>query len=136
MDHHRFQGVDGLDGDIPTYLEARLLNNTLGKLFFCTFQILFYAIRPKLALPQPPRSYKIPTSPLGRLFSWFGLNWSMQVAFVAAVLYAWGPVSLFYLLLSVFLGGSLHPMAGHYIAEHYVTVLGQETYSYYGPLNM
>lgn len=134
MDHHRFQGVDGIDGDLPTQLEGYLLNNVFGKLLFCSFQILFYAIRPKLA--ATPRTYRMPSTPFQWIFSWYTLNYTIQLTTMALVIIYFGWMSMAYLVASVILGGGLHPMAGHFLAEHYVVKEGQETYSYYGALNL
>lgn len=87
--------------------------------------------------------------PLTRIHA---LNIAAQLGFDAILLRACGPRALAYLILSSFLAGSLHPCAGHFIAEHYVFQHSQapndddddaegvanvpETYSYYGPLNL
>ncbi|KAK3365699.1 fatty acid desaturase-domain-containing protein [Lasiosphaeria ovina] len=140
LTHHKSLGVDGLDADLPTRFEALFLDSILGKAFFCTFQIFFYALRPMMV-------YRIP-------FTWVhGLNVAVQIGFDYAILALlpgyFSANSLLYLLLSSFLAGSLHPTAGHFIAEHYVyeTVTPTardptnkipipETFSYYGPLNL
>ncbi|KAL2059119.1 hypothetical protein ABVK25_000411 [Lepraria finkii] len=136
LTHHKSLGVDGLDTDLPTPLEAIFLDSILGKAFFCTFQILFYALRPMMV-------YKLPLTQI-HLF-----NIIAQIAFNTLLVRYAGVKALAYLIMSSFLAGSLHPCAGHFIAEHYVfeqisriakdsgnLVPVPETFSYYGPLNM
>lgn len=136
LTHHKSLGVDGLDTDLPTSLEALFLDSVLGKAFFCTFQILFYAIRPMMV-------YQLPLTPI-HIF-----NIVVQVSLDLLLVRFAGVTSLAYLIMSSFLAGSLHPCAGHFIAEHYVfekppksarDVSGitpvPETFSYYGPLNI
>lgn len=48
------------------------------------------------------------------------VNLALVLGFDAAVLYCTGVKALAYLLLGTLLGGGLHPMAGHLIAEHYM----------------
>ena len=60
-----------------------------------------------------------------------------QLIFDYVLVTTCGKNALIYLLMSSFWAGSLHPLAGHFIAEHYVwDGLQQETYSYYGCLNV
>lgn len=135
LTHHKSLGVDGLDTDLPTALEAVFLDSIFGKAFFCTFQILFYAIRPMTVFPVP--------------FTWVSAtNLVVQFSFDYVIVSTMGKQAMLYFLLSSFLAGSLHPLAGHFIAEHYVyeTITPTqkdpnnrlplpETASYYGPLN-
>lgn len=65
------------------------------------------------------------------------INVFAQIAFNYIVVKCFGWYPLAYLIMSSFFAGSLHPMAGHFIAEHYLwDGLEQETYSYYGWLNI
>merc|ERR1712054_101526 len=64
------------------------------------------------------------------------LNWVLAPAYDALLFHVAGRGALGYLLISTFLAGSIHPTAGHFLAEHYVVEGNFETYSYYGWLNM
>ncbi len=121
-EHHKNQGVDGIDTDVPTEFEARWFSGPIGKLFFMFNQTWFYAFRPLVMREQA-------------LTSWHILNAVVQITFISSTVYfiGWGPV--FYLLACAHLAGSLHPIAAHFIAEHYTFAGNVETASYYGPLN-
>lgn len=123
-EHHRFFGEDGMDTDLPSKLELVVLHSTAGKLFFVTFQIFFYALRPGLVRHLPPTR-------------WLALNILVQLTFDWLVVTHWGWHAMLYFLISSHMAGSLHPLAGHFIGEHFLfDGLDQETWSYYGPLNI
>ncbi|KAJ0412291.1 hypothetical protein ATCC90586_009481 [Pythium insidiosum] len=122
MEHHRYQGEEGVDVDLPTQLEGKIFNNTFAKLFFVCFQVLFYSLRPLYVNPKKPTIWEFYNLVACAIYNIF------------IYVYA-GPWGLAYLLISTLLGAGLHPVAAHFIAEHYVFILGYETYSYYGILN-
>ncbi|AET38359.1 sphingolipid delta(4)-desaturase family protein Ecym_2648 [Eremothecium cymbalariae DBVPG len=105
--HHKFLGDEVYDTDIPTKLEAVFLSNILGKAFFATFQILFYALRPMFVTSIPFTQIHL-------------LNVAYQLLFNTIWISNFGWYSFFYFIMSSFLAGSLHPCSGHFIAEHYV----------------
>ena len=84
MEHHRFQGDDVLDTDIPCGLEARLFNTTLGKLVWVFLQPFFYALRPLVVNPKPPMKLEV-------------ANTVIQLSFNAFVVYYFGNYTQQYL---------------------------------------
>lgn len=123
LEHHRYQGDAEKDVDIPSYFECRFFQNTFTKLIWLLLQPFFYAFRPFFMRPKAVTALEI-------------INTIIQFSFDYAVFHFLGVKSLVYLVSGTFLAMGIHPLAGHFISEHYMFVKGYETYSYYGPLNM
>ncbi|ALC38341.1 ifc [Drosophila busckii] len=122
LEHHRYQGDEVIDTDIPTLMEAKLFDTTFGKFIWVCLQPFFYIFRPLVINPKPPTRLEI-------------INTIVQLSFNAAVVYFVGWKAMAYLVIGSILAMGLHPVAGHFISEHYMFAKGFETYSYYGPLN-
>lgn len=122
LEHHRYQGDEELDVDLPTQFEARMFFNTATKFVWVVLQPFFYSLRPMFVNPKNPLPLEI-------------ANMVLQFSVDALVVHYWGGKSLAFMIASSLLGMGLHPVAGHFISEHYMFAKGYETYSYYGPLN-
>ena len=122
LEHHRYQGDEELDVDLPTQFEARMFFNTATKFVWVVLQPFFYSLRPMFVNPKNPLPLEI-------------VNMVLQFSVDALVVHYWGGKSLAFMIASSLLGMGLHPVAGHFISEHYMFAKGYETYSYYGPLN-
>jgi len=120
--HHQNQGYEGVDPDLPTIFEGKFIRTIPLKLLFILFQPLIYAFRPLIMMPGAPLPMEIVAYVVQFTFNW-------------GILHFCGGKALVYLFMSTMLGSGFHPLAAHFIAEHYVWNGKEETYSYYGPLN-
>ena len=126
LKHHAFQGVYELDADIPSRWEARLVGHSAaGKAIWLLLFPIF----------QMVRSFRV--KEVAVFDGWTVANLFIQVAVNVAVFLVLGPRALTYLALSLFFSIGLHPLGARWIQRHYLTGEGeQETFSYYGALNL
>ncbi len=122
LEHHAQLGVPCRDTDLPHAWEVRHIgNSTWRKAIWWAFNALVYLGRGATFAKNPNR------------LEW--LNIAFMLVVNISIGFTWGGTALSYLLLSTFFAHGLHPVAVHFIHEHYIFAPGQETYSYYGPLN-
>jgi sphingolipid 4-desaturase/C4-monooxygenase len=125
LKHHSHQGDFEWDADLANHWEARLVGN---KWYRKALWLMFF---PFFQLTRPPRIKAITMCD-----RWFLVNLACAAAYNVAVVYFCGWAGLFYLVLSFFFSIGLHPVGARWIQEHYTNDPEQETYSYYGPINL
>lgn len=125
LKHHSFQGDYDLDADLASRWEAKLIGFTfVGKALWLLFFPVFQALR-------PPRLKETKF-----VNAWTFLNWIVVFTYDAAIIIVFGPTAFLYLIASFFFSIGLHPLGARWIQEHFLTTPPQETYSYYGPVNI
>lgn len=124
--HHAFQGVHELDADLPDWYEAKLIKNyAIGKAIWLLLFPLFQGIR------------TIRCRELAVIDKWVVANFVVQIAFDVLIVVFFGWKALIFLGLCLFFSVGFHPLGARWIQEHYLTLdPEQETYSYYGRLNV
>ncbi len=125
LQHHGHQGDYDSDADMPNFWEARLIGD---KWYRKTLWLLLF---PFFQLTRPPRLKAI------TMWSrWTFVNFVAAAAYDGALIYFCGWPGLLYLAFSCFLSIGLHPVGARWIQEHYTYDADQETFSYYGPINL
>jgi sphingolipid delta-4 desaturase len=125
LKHHSFQGVYELDADLASKWEAKLIGSSfLGK---AVWELLF----PVFQALRTSRLKEIPF-----MSKWVFINWVVVFGFDILVIVLFGWTSFLYLALSFTFSIGFHPLGARWIQEHFLTAPPQETYSYYGLLNV
>lgn len=105
LEHHRYQGDELLDTDVPTFFEASFFTNSLRKSLWCLLQPFFYTLRPLFINPKPIEPLEF-------------ANIVVQLIFDLIIVVAFGWHILAYMIGGSILAMGLHPVAGHFISEH------------------
>jgi sphingolipid delta-4 desaturase len=122
--HHRHMGDMDLDAGVPGRTESALIGRSgTAKAVWLAGTIFVQGI-------VRPRRLRVTL-----LDRWTLVNIAIQIACMAALATWAGAAPFKYLLASTFFAIGLHPLGARWIQEHFALVPGQETYSYYGPLN-
>jgi sphingolipid delta-4 desaturase len=125
--HHSHLGDYDYDADLPSQWEARTFGQSwYGKaawmFFFGAFQLMRLG-RLRGTVPMWGR--------------WTFINAACVLLFDVAVLIWLGPNALLYLFASFWFSvGGLHPLGARWVQEHFTDDPAQETFDYYGPLNL
>src|SRR5207248_11463302 len=94
-------------------------------------QAISLLLFPFFQLTRPPRLKAI------TMWSrWSFVNFVAAASYDAAVIYFCGCPGLLYLAFSFLLSIGLHPVGARWIQEHYTYDVGQERFSYYGPIHL
>jgi sphingolipid delta-4 desaturase len=123
--HHRHMGDMDFDAGVPGPDESRLIGRSgVMKAIWIAGTFLVQGV------VRPNRMTKIRMMDV-----WTAVNFVVEMAGMALLvrLTGWGP--FVYLLASSILAIGLHPLGARWVQEHFALMPGQETYSYYGPLN-
>lgn len=124
MDHHLYLNDYEKDADLAFHREAKWVGTSIfRKMIWFWFFGIIETIR-----PMKLKDAKLIT-PLA------ALNIAVILLTNACIFYFAGPYALLYIVLSTFFSVGFHPLGGRWIQEHYTFKKGQETFSYYGPIN-
>jgi sphingolipid 4-desaturase/C4-monooxygenase len=123
--HHRHMGDLELDAGVPGPTESRVIGRSgVAKALWVGGTVIVQGI------VRPRRLTRVTL-----LDGWTIVNAVVQVSCMILLIATTGGAPFRYLLVSSIFAIGLHPLGARWIQEHFELAPGQETYSYYGPLN-
>lgn len=123
--HHRHMGDMEFDAGVPGPSESRVVGRSgiMKAIWIAGTFVVQGVIRPR-------RMTRI-----RMIDGWTIVNFVVQIGAMALLVARTGTGPITYLFASSILAIGFHPLGARWIQEHFALAPGQETYSYYGPLN-